>query len=162
SLAAKGRTVDLSNADATPQTHDTEAALATVAEIQDPGERWLALKFVIAPALAAGDFDALRGPMRAMAAALQKGGGAQPMELHEFALLLLAMGDLERPLVAAREMTRRGAPPLLLAYIAWAQAKTGDKAAAEATLQEILAALPSQSDAALIRRVNYLVALARA
>jgi hypothetical protein len=97
-----------------------------------------------------------------MAAALRNGGHDQPMKLQEFALLLLAMGDLERPLGPAREIVRHGQPPLLLAYMAWAQAKTGDKAAAEATLREVLAAPPSQFDDPLERQVNYLVALTRA
>lgn len=137
-----------------------EAALETIARIDDTNERWRALQFVAASALDAGDHEGLQAPMRAMAALL-KGDGETFIRVHEFTLLLLVTGEFDESFAIARQLAGRGVPSFLLAYTAWVQAQVSGESAAEATLREI-AALPPVRGGDCRDHLNYLVALAQA
>ncbi|HTO63123.1 MAG TPA: hypothetical protein VMM15_17890 [Bradyrhizobium sp.] len=143
-----------------PLARDPEAALATIAAMHDTSERWRALEFVVASALSAGDYDGLQAPMRAMAAVLKEDEHMAPVWAHELILVLLAVGEVERALGAAREFARHG-DSFLLAYVAWAQAQAGDEKAAKSTLREVSVVPPPESQD-YQDYLNYLVALAQA
>jgi hypothetical protein len=128
---------------------DLDAALDTALKIADAGRRFSALTLVVSSMLAAGDSAAqpalvearnALAQIEADAAAANGGKASNPggWEDLKLALLYVGAGYASQMAPAAKQMAQRG-NPYLLACIAWALAEMGDRAAAKAALQDLLA-----------------------
>jgi hypothetical protein len=118
---------------------DIESALATASAIHDPWSRLRTFFLIAQPSILAGDGATLQRQIPdALATAMAVEPDYRLGSLQYIALEQIIAGDIGGAMATARTLEGASERPVVLVSIAWAQAATGDRAGAGATLEQAL------------------------